>query len=71
MKERTHMTRMALARRLQQIALLVAAGKPVRVGKRAATVPDRVVVETELDAGKPGGERELEIEIKWREGRRR
>jgi amphi-Trp domain-containing protein len=61
-KQRT-LNRMALARRLQELALSIAAGKPVRVGNVSVLVPEQVVLEEELETKE--GETELEFELKW------
>jgi hypothetical protein len=66
-KKRT-MTRLALARRLQELALRIAAGKPVRVGGVSARVPERVLLEEELETR--DGETELELEVSWPAPRR-
>ena len=57
------MTRWALARRLQMLAIRVAAGKPIRIGRTSIRVPDKVVWEEELET--EDGQTELEIELKW------
>ncbi|MGI5863939.1 MAG: hypothetical protein ACOX6T_18050 [Myxococcales bacterium] len=61
-KKRT-ISRWALARRLQETALRIAAGKPVRIGGQVVCVPDEIVLEEELET--VDGETELEFEIKW------
>ncbi|HCF57901.1 MAG TPA: hypothetical protein DFS52_07905 [Myxococcales bacterium] len=63
-KKRT-ISRWALARRLQETALRIAAGKPVRIGGQLVCVPDEVLLEEELETS--DGETELEFEIKWPE----
>jgi hypothetical protein len=56
-------SRIVLARRLMQVALQIAAGKPVRVGGASIRVPERVLLEEELEA--VSGTVELEFELKW------
>lgn len=62
-KRRKTITRLALARRLQSIALALAADRPVRVGNRSVRVPERVTFEQEIEIS--GKETELEFEITW------
>jgi hypothetical protein len=65
MKAKRELSRVAVARRLQDEALPIAAEEPVRVGGVAVRVPDRVVIEEALET-KPGEtELELELELKW------
>lgn len=59
-------TRLALARRLQAIALALAADKPIRVGRASVRVPERVKFEQEFET--EDGEMELELEITWEVG---
>ncbi len=63
MKTTRELSRLAVARRLQDLALRIAAGKPIRVGGVSVRVPERIVVEEELET--KDGETELEIELKW------
>jgi amphi-Trp domain-containing protein len=62
------MSRLALARRLSSLALQIAAGRPVRVRGAPVRVPERVVLEEELES--QDGETELELEISWPAARR-
>jgi hypothetical protein len=57
------MDRWSLARRLQDMALRIAADKRIRIGRASVRVRDEVVVEEELATKE--GETELEFEIKW------
>lgn len=61
---RRTVSRWTLARRLQDVAMRIAAGKPVRVGGASIVVPDRVVLEEELELS--GNQTELEFEVSWR-----
>lgn len=61
-KTRT-ISRWTLSRRLQELALRIAAGKPVKVNGVSVVVPDRVTLETELESD--AEEHELELEISW------
>lgn len=63
MPRKQTMTRLALARRLQAIALSIATGKPIRVGRTMILVPERVVFEREVE--RSAGEMELDLEIMW------
>ena len=63
MKTKRTLSRWTLARRLQDVALRIAAGKPVRIGGVLVRVPDQVVLEEEVET--KGGETELELELKW------
>lgn len=63
MRTRRTMSRWAVARRLQDMALRISAGKPIRIGGVAVSVPDQVVLEEELE--KKGGETECEFELTW------
>ena len=63
MAEERSMARFEVARRLQELALRVAAGRPIRVGGRAVRVPDEVILEEELE--EEDGEVEIEIELRW------
>jgi hypothetical protein len=57
------LTRLALARHLQELALRIAAGEPVRVGGAEVRIPDRVLLEEEVETH--DGVTELELELKW------
>jgi hypothetical protein len=46
MKTTRELTRLAVARRLQDVAVRIAAGRPVRVGGVAVLVPDRIPAST-------------------------
>lgn len=61
---RRTVSRWTLARRLQDVAMRIAAGKPVRIGGTSVVVPDRVVLEEELELS--GNQTELEFELSWR-----
>ena len=63
MKTTRELSRWSLAQHLQDVALRIAAGKPVRIGGVSVLVPDRVVVEEEVQT--KDGETELEFELKW------
>lgn len=63
MKTTRELSRWSLARHLQNVALRIAAGKPVRIGGVSVLVPDRVVIEEEVQT--KDGETELEFELKW------
>lgn len=63
MKTKRELSRLAVARRLQDIALRIAAGKPVSIGGVAVRVPERIIVEEELES--KSGKTELEIELSW------
>lgn len=63
MKHRKAMSRLALARRLHSLALSLAADRPIRVGRKSARIPNRLMVEQEIETTR--GEIELEIEITW------
>jgi amphi-Trp domain-containing protein len=63
MKVQRSMSRWSLARRLQDVALRISAGKPIRVGGVSVCIPDRVVFEQEVETRK--GKTELEFELKW------
>lgn len=65
MARRRTVTRWTLARRLQDVAMRIAAGKPIRIGGVDVVVPDRVQLEEEYE--RSGPEAELELEISWRE----
>ncbi len=60
--ERT-IDRFALARRLQDLALRIAAGKPVRIGGKSVRIPDTVSLEEEVET--EDGTTEVEFEISW------
>jgi hypothetical protein len=60
-KKERELSRLAVARRLQEVALRIAAGTPVRVGGVAVQIPDRVIVEEELETRAGETERELEL----------
>jgi amphi-Trp domain-containing protein len=63
MKIQRNMSRWALARRLQAVSLRIAAGKPIRIGGVSVRVPDRVILDEEVETQK--GRTELEFELKW------
>ncbi len=63
MKTKRKMSRYALARRLHYLAVQISAGKPVKIGGRSIQLPDRVVVEGELEC--TPGETDLQFEINW------
>jgi amphi-Trp domain-containing protein len=63
MKTKRAMSRFALARRLHEMALRIAAGKPIRIGGVSIQLPNRVNLEEEVET--KAGETEIEIEIKW------
>jgi amphi-Trp domain-containing protein len=63
MKTKRELNRLAVARRLQDLALRIAAGKPVVVSGVSVAVPERVVVEEEIET--KDGQTELEIELTW------
>ena len=63
MKTQRTMSRWSLARRLQDVALHISAGKPIRIGGISVHVPDQVVIEEEVET--KNGETELEFELKW------
>ncbi len=64
MRETQTLSRYMLAKKLQEAALRIAAGKPIRVGDQSVRVPDEVVLEAEIEI--EDGETELEFEIKWK-----
>lgn len=63
MKKARPVTRLAVARLLQDLALRIAAGRPVRVGGASARIPEKVALELELETS--GGVTELEVELTW------
>jgi len=63
MKQERKLTRFELAGKLQDLALRIAAGKTIRIGRKTVRIPDEVSFEMELEA--EDGEQELELEIKW------
>lgn len=63
MKTKRKMSRYALARRLQHIALQIASGKPIRIGSGLASLPEQFLVEEEYENS--NGTIEIEIEIYW------
>jgi amphi-Trp domain-containing protein len=63
MKTKRHISRWSLARRLQDMALRVSAGRPIRIGGILVRLPDQVVLEEEVETKK--GKTELELELKW------
>jgi amphi-Trp domain-containing protein len=63
MKNKQTLSRWTLARRLQDMALRIAAGKPVRVGGVLVRVPDQIILEEEVET--KDGKTELEFEMKW------
>jgi amphi-Trp domain-containing protein len=63
MKTTRELSRLAVARRLQDMALRIASGRPIRVGGVSVRVPERIVVEEELET--KDGETEFEVELKW------
>jgi amphi-Trp domain-containing protein len=63
MRKTRTISRWALVRRLHDIALRVAAGKPIRIGGSSVVVPERLQLEEEFETA--DGEVELELEIKW------
>lgn len=63
MRKTRSMTRLTLARRLSELAVRIAAGKPVRIAGTAVSLPERFALEEELETS--GGETELELELKW------
>ncbi len=63
MESEKMMSRAALAKLLETWAARIRSGKPIHVGGSLTELPEKVRVETELEAHK--GEAELEIEIKW------
>lgn len=62
-KKQKTITRLTLARRLQAIALAIAADQPIRIGQKSVRVPDRVAFEEELETTRT--ETELEFELTW------
>ena len=64
MKEKQTLSRWMLAKKLQDLALRIAAGKPVRIGDRSVRIPDHVTLEAEVET--EDGETELEFEITWK-----
>ena len=65
MKTKRKMSRYALAHRLQNIALQIASGKPIRIGSGLAPLPKQFLVEEERENS--NGTIEIEIEIRWPE----
>ncbi len=63
MKTRQTLNRMGLARQLQDMALRIASGKPVKINGRSVRVPDHVEVKAEIEI--EDQEQQIEIEIKW------
>jgi len=63
MAHKKKMARLDLCRKLHELALKIAADKPVRVGNRSVRIPDHVEFEIEFD--QEDGKSELEIEVKW------
>ena len=63
MKRTRTMSRWAAARRLQELALRIAGGRPLRVGRRATRAGDRVTLEEELEVS--DGVVEFELELRW------
>jgi amphi-Trp domain-containing protein len=63
MKKKRTVSRWSLSRRLQELALRIAAGKPIRIGGKSVRLPEEVELEEELEA--KNGKTELELEIKW------
>ncbi len=63
MKAKRSLSRWSLARRLQDLALRIGSGKPIRIGKRSVRLPDRIILEQELEP--EDGQTELELEISW------
>ncbi|MBM4353950.1 MAG: amphi-Trp domain-containing protein [Deltaproteobacteria bacterium] len=64
MARKKKLSRLAVCRKLQELALKIAAGRPVRAGNRSVKVPDELEIEMEIEV--EDGEYELEIELKWR-----
>ena len=63
MKEQQVISRWALAQQLQDLALRIAAGKPVRINHTSIRIPDSVLVQVEYENS--DDDHEFEIEIKW------
>jgi len=63
LKTRKTVSRWALARRLNQVALRIAAGRPVRIGGVSVRIPDELVLDEEFETG--DGETEVEFEFRW------
>jgi len=64
MKSRRKLSRWALARKLQDLALRIAAGRPVHLAGKTMRLPDKLCLKEEVEM--KGGEIELELEIKWK-----
>jgi hypothetical protein len=63
MKIKRRLSRYQLARRLQDLALQIAAGKPIRIGATSASIPANAVIEEEMET--TSGGTEIEFEIHW------
>jgi len=53
----------SLARRLQYLALQIAAGKPIQIGSSSVRIPANAVIEEEIETTRSGTE--IEFEIYW------
>jgi hypothetical protein len=63
MKTKRRLSRYALARRLQFLALQISAGKPIRIGSTSVRIPANAVIEEEIETTR--GATEIEFEIHW------
>ena len=63
MKTKRRLSRYALARRLQHLALQIAAGKPIQIGSSSVYIPANAVIEEEIETTRSGTE--IEFEIYW------
>lgn len=63
MKTKRRLSRYALARRLQYLALRIAAGKPIQIGSTSVRIPTSAVIEEEIETTRNGTE--IEFEIHW------
>lgn len=63
MKTKRRLSRYALARRLQCLALQIAAGKSIQIGSSSVRIPANAVMEEEIETTRSGTE--IEFEIYW------
>jgi len=63
MKKKKTVGRWAVARRLQELSLRIAAGKPIWIGGVRVLVPDEVKLQEEIET--ESGAAEIELELKW------
>lgn len=63
MKAKRMLSRFAVARRLAELSVRIAAGRPIKIGKALVKLPERFVWEESVE--REEGEMELEFELKW------